>query len=265
MHRSALSLFGTMPYRRVGGFTRRESGAFTLIELLVVIAIIAILAAILFPVFARAREKARQSSCQNNLKQMAVALQQYSQDYDEVMAWDYYAQSSGISPAGAGAQGTFLIHRWPGKIQPYVKNQNIFQCPSASVRVSGTSATAPDTDLITYWGAGGMFALPGSNAVALAQVAKPAETVYVYDDLDAGMRDAVVFRPWWTGNNYNGNVTGTNSSFNPNRKPIHTDGVNVMYADSHVKFRKLGQLYKEICPEYVYPFSGVCTAPTQVK
>jgi prepilin-type N-terminal cleavage/methylation domain-containing protein/prepilin-type processing-associated H-X9-DG protein len=91
--------------------------AFTLIELLVVIAIIAILAAILFPVFAKAREKARQSSCQNNLKQISIAWMQYYQDYDERTV-------PGIINFGPGLAG------WAQLIQPYIKNSQAFQCPS---------------------------------------------------------------------------------------------------------------------------------------
>jgi len=88
---------------------------FTLIELLVVIAIIAILAAILFPVFAKAREKARQSSCLSNTKQIMLGILQYSQDYDETLF-------------GGRALGGGLM----GGLQPYVKNTQIFQCPSRS-------------------------------------------------------------------------------------------------------------------------------------
>jgi prepilin-type N-terminal cleavage/methylation domain-containing protein len=99
--------------------------AFTLIELLVVIAIIAILAAVLFPVFARAREKARQSACLSNLKQMGVAIQMYTQDYDErvPMSADQLAQNAGDG----------WLSFWFGKIQPYVKNQGIFNCPSSDI------------------------------------------------------------------------------------------------------------------------------------
>jgi len=93
---------------------------FTLIELLVVIAIIAILAAILFPVFARAREKARQSSCLSNVKQIALGMLQYAQDYDErlVLAAMYYASPN--------------YYTWMYLLQPYVKNIQVFTCPSAS-------------------------------------------------------------------------------------------------------------------------------------
>jgi prepilin-type N-terminal cleavage/methylation domain-containing protein/prepilin-type processing-associated H-X9-DG protein len=94
---------------------RRRLAGFTLIELLVVIAIIAILAAILLPVFAQAREKARQASCQSNLKQLGTAVMMYVQDYDETY------------PPGMDPCWTFA---WPSMIQPYVKNIDVFSCPS---------------------------------------------------------------------------------------------------------------------------------------
>src|SRR6187551_558294 len=105
---------------------RRRTGrrGFTLIELLVVIAIIAILAAILFPVFARARENARRSSCQSNLKQIALGIKQYIQDYDEMMPRYYYATTP----------NTY----WNNAIDPYVKSTQIFDCPSAP-RVAATT------------------------------------------------------------------------------------------------------------------------------
>jgi prepilin-type N-terminal cleavage/methylation domain-containing protein len=101
---------------------------FTLIELLVVIAIIAILAAILFPVFARAREKARQSSCQSNLKQLSLGVLMYMQDYD------------GRSPFGWTTYegNTALAYRWRDAIQPYIKNTQILVCPSNAT--DGTSS-----------------------------------------------------------------------------------------------------------------------------
>lgn len=90
--------------------------AFTLIELLVVIAIIAILAAILFPVFARARENARRASCQSNLKQIGLGVAQYIQDYDERYPLRYYSSSP--------------YYGWAYFIQPYVKSTQVLQCPS---------------------------------------------------------------------------------------------------------------------------------------
>ena len=94
---------------------------FTLIELLVVIAIIALLAAILFPVFARARENARRATCQSNLKQIGLGLIQYCQDNDETLPTDYY-------PSGR-ANGT-----WRTCIMPYIKSTQIFVCPSETTK-----------------------------------------------------------------------------------------------------------------------------------
>src|SRR5262249_9178713 len=96
---------------------RQGSQGFTLIELLVVIAIIAILAAILFPVFAQARDKARQSTCLSNTRQMGLALSMYVQDYDETYPWAIGLPAD-TNPA------------WGGLISPYVKNLAVFQCPS---------------------------------------------------------------------------------------------------------------------------------------
>lgn len=108
---------------------RRERAAFTLIELLVVIAIIAILAAILYPVFAQAREKARQSSCLSNTKQIGLGLMMYTQDNDETYPPAYYY---GDPTKVGNLDSTGIIH-WSGLIHPYVKSWAIYVCPSDKI------------------------------------------------------------------------------------------------------------------------------------
>lgn len=106
----------------------RVRKGFTLIELLVVIAIIAILAAILFPVFARAREAARQSACTNNGKQIALGVLMYAQDYDETLPRAYTA-------TGGPTGGT---RDWASDTTPYIKNIDVFVCPSKRTQTRGS-------------------------------------------------------------------------------------------------------------------------------
>ena len=104
---------------------------FTLIELLVVVAIVAVIAAILFPVFARVRERGRRTVCQSNLKQLALAMQQYVQD------------NNGTYPVAVRYEGPSLYAEWPAAIFPYVKNLQVFRCPD---QPHGNS-DPPDTDV----------------------------------------------------------------------------------------------------------------------
>jgi len=122
---------------------------FTLIELLVVIAIIAILAAILFPVFGRARENARRSTCQSNLKQIGLGILQYVQDYDEMM------------PFAVGNSNNNSINgtSWPVLVQPYIKSVQVFKCPSnvnaGTMDYSTLAGVTPSGVQISYKANGG--------------------------------------------------------------------------------------------------------------
>jgi prepilin-type N-terminal cleavage/methylation domain-containing protein len=183
---------------------RKGNPGFTLIELLVVIAIIAILAAILFPVFAQAREKARMASCTSNLKQLGLAMMQYHQDYDE----KYPSWNWGDSYGGRGE----AISMWHIAIFPYVKNTGVYTCPSDAQQWS------QDTTDLWWWGiprdrqspifdvtrgrnpddynSGRASKTPlsyGMNetmtgGLPLARVKRPAETV-VFSDAICGLTD----------------------------------------------------------------------------
>lgn len=139
--------------------------AFTLIELLVVIAIIAILAAILFPVFAKAREAARATTCRANLKQIVTACGMYTQDYDEkvVASWDGYANAAGGSSY------------WMGFILPYTKNYQIYTCPSFSMI---TEPIPNNPQYSSYGHNHGNLGWGLAGAPSLAAIQKPADTLY---------------------------------------------------------------------------------------
>ena len=143
---------------------RRPTRAFTLIELLVVIAILAILAAILFPVFARAREKARQTACLSNLKQIGSAILMYAQDYEE-----------SLPLVESGTCGTPDSYGWADLVYPYVKNAQVFDCPSATPRMVQNTALNPPRFRRDRGGTGA-----GVNNDCTTGAALPADTNYNY-------------------------------------------------------------------------------------
>lgn len=151
----------------------KQRKGFTLIELLVVIAIIAILAAILFPVFAKAREKARQSSCASNEKQIGLAIMNYKQDYDETFPMNY-AQGAGGTVLVCGSPAFWFID----ELKPYVKNSQIWLCPSFSGYNCNATPIDPVVNPVTPHGYGYSTAASGAKDSA---VIVPAATLIVAD------------------------------------------------------------------------------------
>ena len=196
---------------------QRGKFAFTLIELLVVIAIIAILAAILFPVFARARENARRSGCQSNLKQVALAAAQYTQDYDE--------QNVPIR-----LDGTYL--EWHQIVQPYLKSVQVLVCPS------DTNAEAGTTNYTYNWFVG---------FKSLAAIDKPSLTPSFIDGVGtetATDGSPVFILPGGTPPTQleigrlavKGSTSNAANVLGQVRATRHFDGMNIAFADGHVKW-----------------------------
>lgn len=211
--------------------------AFTLIELLVVIAIIAILAAILFPVFAKAREKARQSSCLSNLKQISLALVQYSSDYDE----KYCINENAVTDANGRAV------RWFEELQPYMKSEQLGLCPSMSNNVGGFQFdTRLHYALQNYYyndrSLGAIFERGGSGPSPIAAVQDPAGTVFCADALNWPGEFQFVNVPdvgFYIWNGYPLFATGQSDLLGR-----HLDGYNVAFLDGHAKWLKAEELYK---------------------
>lgn len=208
---------------------------FTLIELLVVIAIIAILAAILFPVFGRARENARKTSCQSNLKQMGLGMMQYTQDYDEYypLAFHRVASNTGNFQLQGNEVG------WAWVIQPYIKSTQVFHCPSvsteqvwpASVFVGQATPGATDYAYNRNIGFDGALASNG-RSVNQAAISYVSNTLMVYHYVPAGTGSST------PGDTCVGGKAAKIDSGGVGRSRIHLDGSNYMFADGHVKWYK---------------------------
>ena len=183
---------------------------FTLIELLVVIAIIAILAAILFPVFARAREKARQASCSSNLKQLATSFLMYAQDYDEVLP----------PYADKGCSDGHTCYQWWKTTMPYIQNSQVLRCPSRPTVSVGYA--------VNYSRVNGC-----GNSPPMSKLDEPAETMTLIDgnaltytcpesgpfDFDQSLYDAGDHSYWGGRVHYQ-----------------HNGGANLAFCDGHVKW-----------------------------
>ena len=191
---------------------------FTLIELLVVIAIIAILAAILFPVFAKAREKARQSSCLSNVKQIVLGAAQYCQDYDEK-----------ILPTLTRATGNPI---WTSLIYPYVKNDQVFACPSCSTHRITWYADANRGWLSV--GENWVFSID-NGARALGDVQYPAQGVQFADTMSGDAASV------WRGYEFQGTWTPY-VDVAEGICPRHNDGANLGFIDGHAKWMARGAI-----------------------
>ncbi len=200
---------------------------FTLIELLVVIAIIAILAAILFPVFARAREKARQTSCLSNVKQIVLAALMYAEDYDE----NYPAYS--IDGTYPYSNGTW-VGVWYKLIEPYLKNQQILACPSYSFR---RAEGAADADTSGYGWNRHIITTDGWSRCAMADFEHPSQTVLT---ADAGGNSNYRI--------YHQAYYSSCSSSSTYVDPRHNGGANVGLMDGHAKWYRVDLPHND-CPE----------------
>jgi prepilin-type N-terminal cleavage/methylation domain-containing protein/prepilin-type processing-associated H-X9-DG protein len=236
---------------------------FTLIELLVVIAIIAILAAILFPVFAQAREKARAAICVSNLKQIGMAVMLYVQDYDErfplaaapsgtALDWGPYKGTIYIQPplstATPPAATSPRYVMWTNLLQAYTKNWNVFRCPSTE-EVDIYTTTAFTQSLSFSYTFNGIIA-----GYPLAGIAAPAKLVAVWEGIgDVALKNGSLVNPGLTDLDANGGPklwqSGSsgciwwNGGFRPNQKTKvtqHSLGMNYAFADGHVKWVRSG-------------------------
>ena len=195
---------------------------FTLIELLVVVAIISILASILFPVFARAREKARQTSCLSNAKQLGLGVLMYAQDYDEIF------------PSGGDAYGN---NGWVRGISPYIKNSQLFVCPSRSVAAdtTGSAEVLPGlwSNQMGYgWNFGSIsgtnYAFDGllmanDTGVAIGNVSDASSTIML-GDMELAAGGTMMYIAYYTDNP---GLTLTSR---------HNGGGNYCFADGHGKW-----------------------------
>jgi prepilin-type N-terminal cleavage/methylation domain-containing protein/prepilin-type processing-associated H-X9-DG protein len=233
----------------------RKPKGFTLIELLVVIAIISILAAILFPVFARARENARRASCMSNLKQVGLGVMMYTQDYDEKYPPTVIYGGPNY-PDGYQWSGTANLWFWPQIIYPYTKSDEVYECPSATGYPTRTSGGVTRiTPLSLNYGVNMTIirdlTYSTISPLSLAAVNSPSQTYMMMDSgyyrINVPYTVGTVHSGWgWLPGS--GALGATFYSTDPPgdwQTGRHFDGVNVAFADGHVKWLKSSVVYNE--------------------
>jgi prepilin-type N-terminal cleavage/methylation domain-containing protein/prepilin-type processing-associated H-X9-DG protein len=208
-----------------------KSKGFTLIELLVVIAIIAILAAILFPVFARARAKAQQTSCLANIKQLALACTMYAADHKDSFPYTLYNTWSGGYPCNH-------VYNWIYYVLPYVMNGQIFVCPS--VKDLGAD-NAPygnfkaDVKRSGYAGNNVVFGYKGNRGAMTSQITNSSQVIMIGD---AGVNYNLINNPYAYWEASTQSYYGTPASYHWPTYAVHNEGTNFGYCDGHAKWMK---------------------------
>lgn len=201
-----------MNTRKAQSLPRGHRRGFTLIELLVVISIIGLLVAILFPVFSRVRENARRATCMSNLNQMGLGLTQYVQDNDEqypLEHWDYDA--------------TYSV-KWRQAIYPYVKNPQVYKCPSNPKPLNHDQAFGPYPVLPSHYAMNNNF-VPNTGSIHLNGITSPSTRIYASETTDGGWR--TMFANWGT--------TGNETLAADKMFAGHLHTINVLFADGHAK------------------------------
>ena len=214
----------------------KRSG-FTLVELLVVIAIIAILAAILFPVFARARENARRTSCLSNLKQIGLGMAQYSQDYDETTVLFSYSNGN-VFTAWYGQSIGADLYPERGLLQPYMKSTQITDCSSAG-SIAGNGLIAQ-----LGYGVNSFYLNPTNRPAKLAEIERPTETVMMGDtaflsNLDGSLLRISAIRAPFNTSVVGGVVTELSTTPVATVHARHLETTAILWCDGHVKAMKI--------------------------
>lgn len=218
----------------------RISGGFTLIELLVVIAIIALLAAILFPVFSRARENARRSTCQSNMKQIGLGMLQYAQDYDErITPWGTRLQA-GVQVLSTVIDSGLIYHTL---LQPYVKSYQIFRCPSMLKAPTGTvdDGQWPSYGLPGRWD-NSWLSVYEETGLKLSSVPEVSRTYLAVETIGDRLETNASLlgngRYYIRWDSEYPNVNGPNPYSTNFASDRHLETSNVLFFDGHVKALK---------------------------